>query len=90
MPAAPICTAAGVQKADPLDIVYAERLRTLADTYPDDADILVLYVEAVMIATRGDWWDRKTARPPVTSRWSASASSVRCRRIRRIPASTIS
>ena len=35
----------------------------LADAYPDDPDILVLYAEAVMIATRGDWWDRKTGQP---------------------------
>ena len=63
VPAAPICTTGGAEKADPLDIVYAERLRTLADAYPDDADILVFYAEAVMIATRADWWDRKTGAP---------------------------
>ena len=32
-------------------------------TYPDDADIASLYAEAVMIATRDDWWDRKTGAP---------------------------
>jgi tetratricopeptide (TPR) repeat protein len=63
MPVAPICSAGSVEKADPLDIVYAERMRALADAYPDDADILVLWAEAVMIATRGDWWDRKTGGP---------------------------
>ncbi|HSC64117.1 MAG TPA: hypothetical protein VLD35_10810 [Caldimonas sp.] len=62
-PVAPVCSTGGVEKAHPLDIVYAERMRALADAYPGDADILVLYVEAVMIATRGDWWDRKTGAP---------------------------
>jgi tetratricopeptide (TPR) repeat protein len=57
---APICGASGAAKADPLDIVYAARMRALADAYPDDDDILALYAEAAMIATRGDWWDKKT------------------------------
>ena len=36
------------------------RMRVIADTYPIDPDVLVLYAEAVMIATRVDWWDKKT------------------------------
>ncbi|MEP7301159.1 MAG: hypothetical protein ABI699_06495 [Caldimonas sp.] len=60
VPEAPICGAGGAAKAHPLDVVYAARMRALADAYPDDPDLLVLYAEAVMIATRDDWWDRKT------------------------------
>lgn len=61
--AAPICGAGGGAQADPLDIVYAARMRAVADAYPDDPDVLVLYAEAVMIATRDDWWDKKTGLP---------------------------
>jgi len=63
--AAPVCGAAGGgDKADPLDVAYAERMRILADRYPDDADVLSLYAEAEMIATRADfWWDPKTGQP---------------------------
>ena len=63
LPEAPVCSSGGAAKAHPLDIVYAARMRSLADAYPEDPDILVLYAEAVMIATRGDWWDRKTGQP---------------------------
>lgn len=47
----------------PLDVAYAERMRELANRYPDDPDILSMYAEAEMIATTGDWWDRQTGRP---------------------------
>ncbi|MDN3922433.1 hypothetical protein [Roseateles violae] len=47
------------EKADPLDIAYAERMRLLADRYPDDPDVLSLYAEAELIATRVDWWDER-------------------------------
>lgn len=60
---APICSASGPAKAHPLDLVYARRMRAIADAYPDDVDVLVFYAEAEMIATRGDWWDRKTGVP---------------------------
>ena len=63
VPEAAICTSGGAAKAHPLDIVYAARMRALADAYPDDPDILVLYAEAVMIATNDDWWDKKTGLP---------------------------
>ncbi len=63
VPDAPICGAGGSAKAHPLDVVYAERMRVIADAYPSDPDVLVLYAEAVMIATRGDWWDKKTGAP---------------------------
>ena len=62
-PKAPICGAGGVVKAHPLDLVYAARMRAVADAYPDDPDVLVLYAEAAMIATRDDWWDKATGRP---------------------------
>jgi len=51
------------EKPDPLDIAYAERMRELADRYPDDADIVSMYAEAEMIATKGDWWDVATGKP---------------------------
>ena len=60
--AAPTCGNAG-PKADPLDIVYAIRMRALLAAYPDDPDILSLYAEALMIETRIDWWDRSSGAP---------------------------
>lgn len=64
---AEICGPAGAsgtaEKADPLDAAYAARLRVLSDAHPGDADIATLYAEAVMVATRSDWWDRKTGKP---------------------------
>jgi tetratricopeptide (TPR) repeat protein len=44
------------RKPDPLDIAYAERMRSLALAAPTDADITTLWAEAEMIATPGDWW----------------------------------
>jgi tetratricopeptide (TPR) repeat protein len=61
---APTCGGkAGDDKPDPLDVAYAERMRTLADQYPGDADIVSMYAEAEMIATKGDWWDNDTGKP---------------------------
>jgi tetratricopeptide (TPR) repeat protein len=61
---APVCGQGGgpggAERADPLDIAYAERLRELADCYPDDPDLLSMYAEAEMVATRADWWDPDT------------------------------
>ncbi len=51
----------------PLNVAYAERMRAISQASPDDADLLSLYAEAEMIATRGDWWkaapDQATALP---------------------------
>ncbi|MES2152372.1 MAG: hypothetical protein V4508_21545 [Pseudomonadota bacterium] len=59
-----ICTApGGGERADPLDIAYAERMRELADRFPDDPDVLSMYAEAEMVATRVDWWDRESGKP---------------------------
>jgi tetratricopeptide (TPR) repeat protein len=45
-------------RPDPLDAAYAERMRGLADAYPQDPDVLSLYAEAEMIATQADaLWD---------------------------------
>jgi hypothetical protein len=63
LPQDAICSAGGGAKAHLPDIVYAERMRVIADAYPDDPDVLALYAEAVMIATRADWWDRNTGEP---------------------------
>lgn len=51
------------EKPDPLDVAYAERMRELADRYRDDADIVSMYAEAEMIATKGDWWNATTGKP---------------------------
>jgi hypothetical protein len=57
-----LCTS-GATKAHPLDVAYAARLRALADAYPDDADVVSLYAEAELVATRDDWWNAKTGKP---------------------------
>jgi hypothetical protein len=44
------------EPADPLDIAYAERMRALSQASPDDPDLLALWAEAEMVATREDWW----------------------------------
>ena len=51
------------EKADPLDLAYAERLRALVDGAPGDPELLALWAEAEMVATRADWWDQKTGKP---------------------------
>ncbi len=48
------------EKADPLDLAYAERLRSLVAAAPADPELLALWAEAEMVATRADWWDAKT------------------------------
>lgn len=59
-----VCGAGGTQeKADPLDIAYAQRMRELTERYAHDPDVLSLYAEAELVATRGDWWDRDTGKP---------------------------
>lgn len=58
------CGAQGEEeKADPLDLAYAERMRVLVQASPGDPDLLSLWAEAEMIATRADWWDDKTGKP---------------------------
>jgi len=54
---------AGDEKAHPLDVAYAARMRALADAYPDDPDILSIYAEAEMIATEGDLLWGKDGQP---------------------------
>ena len=61
---AAVCSSGGSgRRADPLDVAYALRLRALVETYPDDPDLTTLHAEAVMIATRVDWWDRTSGIP---------------------------
>ncbi|MEJ6002004.1 tetratricopeptide repeat protein [Paucibacter soli] len=50
-------------RADPLDLAYAERMRELADRFAGDADVLAIYAEAELVATRGDWWDPASGQP---------------------------
>lgn len=60
---ADVCRGARANKdANPLDITYAERLHALVTAYPDDADILSLWSEAAMIATKDDWYDKATGK----------------------------
>jgi tetratricopeptide (TPR) repeat protein len=54
---AEVCGRPTRNRPDPLDIAYAERLHTLVQRWPDDADLLSQWAEAEMIATRVDWWD---------------------------------
>jgi hypothetical protein len=64
-PAAEICRSPGAgatDPADPLDFAYAAYLQQLAARFPADPDVLTLYAEAEMVATRGDWWDLKTGK----------------------------
>ena len=44
------------EQANPLDSAYADRLRELALATPDDPDLISLWAEAEMVATRDDWW----------------------------------
>lgn len=60
---AEVCGPGGVERADPLDVAYAERMRELAARHPDDADLLAIYAEAEMVATTGDWWHRDSGKP---------------------------
>ncbi|MDT9001465.1 hypothetical protein RQP53_19470 [Paucibacter sp. APW11] len=64
---AAVCGALGAEKqedrADPLDIAYAERMRELVKRFPGDADVLSFYAEAEMVATRDDWWDPVSGKP---------------------------
>ncbi|MFC5547127.1 hypothetical protein [Massilia aerilata] len=60
---AEMCGAPGTKRADPLDIVYAGRMRELLARFPGDPDILAIYAEAELVATRDDWWDRRTGKP---------------------------
>ena len=49
--------------AHPLDIAYAERMRALVQAAPLDAELVTLWAEAELVATRDDWWDQKTGKP---------------------------
>lgn len=64
-PAAEICRSGSgtTEVADPLDIAYAAYMQSLAARFPADPDVLTLYAEAEMVATKGDWWDQKTGKP---------------------------
>lgn len=40
-----------------LDLAYARAMATVAATYPDDADVLTMYAEALMILSPWDYWN---------------------------------
>jgi len=44
------------ERADPLDTAYADRLHEMALAAPDDPEVISLWAEAEMVATRDDWW----------------------------------
>lgn len=46
-----------------LDAAYAEAMGNVAARYPDDADIALLYVEALMDVSPWDYWEAAGARP---------------------------
>lgn len=63
---APVCAGAGGKAPHPLDLAYAERLRSLLPQFPDDADLLSLWAEAEMLAATDDWWpDDKPPAPGI-------------------------
>ncbi|TLV02930.1 hypothetical protein [Dyadobacter luticola] len=41
-----------------LNQAYAQKLRSLIDTYPDDADMKVLYIDANMLMHAWDFWNK--------------------------------
>ena len=53
---ADVCASIGSTAAHPLDIAYAQRLHSLLQRWPDDADLHSLWAEAELVATRSDWW----------------------------------
>jgi len=53
---------AGAERAA-LDAAYAEAMGKVAARYPRDADITVLYVEALMNLSPWDYWEAAGARP---------------------------
>ncbi len=48
------------------DLAYAEVLQSLIATYPDDVDIKMLYVDAVMLMHAWDFWDQNGGAKPWT------------------------
>ena len=71
--------AAAEQAADPLDIAYAERMRDVLARFPGDPDMLSIYAEAELVATRDDWWDRVPAsRPAASASWPTCSKQAWC------------
>ncbi|MGA0610442.1 hypothetical protein [Caldimonas sp. KR1-144] len=58
-----LCGPANGERAHPRDIAYAQRLHELVQAEPTDPDLLSLWAEAELVATRDDWWDRASGRP---------------------------
>ncbi len=64
-PAGDVCRTSdgGTTPANPLDVAYAEQMRSLVQRFPNDPDVLAMYAEAEMVATKGDWWHPETGKP---------------------------
>lgn len=56
-----VCAVAGksIERANPLDVAYADRMLKLVEQFPNDPDVLAIYAEAEMVATTEDWWDKQ-------------------------------
>jgi tetratricopeptide (TPR) repeat protein len=59
-----ICAVKGgnSNRAEPLDVAYAERMQDLVRQYPNDPDIISIYAEAEMVATTDEWWDKASGK----------------------------
>lgn len=51
------------EKAAPLDLAYAARMRQVASTYSANPDVFVMYAEAEMLTTPGRFWVGLTNQP---------------------------
>jgi tetratricopeptide (TPR) repeat protein len=59
-------TATPVEDRAPLDKAYSNALRTLASTYPDDADIAAFFAESLMDQHPWDLWEKNGNERPWT------------------------
>jgi hypothetical protein len=59
LPPGAVCVTNVPRDADPADIAYAQAMARVAFDFPDDADIGVLHVEALMMLSPWDWWSKR-------------------------------
>ena len=59
LPPGVICVTRVPRDADPADVAYAQAMARVAFDYPDDADLGVLHVEALMMLAPWDWWSKQ-------------------------------
>jgi tetratricopeptide (TPR) repeat protein len=51
-----ICSARALAGTDPLDLAYARAMARVAAEFPEDADVAVLYAEALLMLSPWEWW----------------------------------